>query len=91
MDSGATSHFLVTEAPKTNVQTTVNPLIVRLPDGAQVGSTTTCTLALPKLPVLAREGHIIPGLASNSLFFAVRLFNAGCDVKFTKIYCTVVY
>ena len=33
LDSGATSHFLVLEAPTTNVQPAINPLIGRLPDG----------------------------------------------------------
>ena len=53
LDSGATSYFLVLEAPATNVQPALKPLIVRLPDGAQVSSTATCTLALPKLPAAA--------------------------------------
>jgi len=71
LDLGATSHFLVTEAPMTNVQPSINPLIVRLPDGTQVRSTVTCILALPKLPEAAREGHIISGLASRSILSVV--------------------
>ena len=67
LDSGATAHFLVTEAPTSNVQTAINPPIVRLPDGAQLRSTATCILVLPQLPAAARKGHIIPCLASHTL------------------------
>ena len=89
LDSGATSHFLVTTAPITNITPANNPLTVKLPDGACVSSTHTFTLTLPQLPTRAREGHIIPGLASHSLMSVVKLFNAGCEVTFTKIDCQV--
>ena len=85
LDSGATSHFLVTTAPITNITPASNPLIVKLPDGACVSSTHTCTLTLPQPPTRAREGHIIPGLASHSLMSVVKLCNAGCELTFTKI------
>ena len=60
LDSGSTSHFLVTAAPITNITPASNPLTVKLPGGAYVSSTHTCTLTLPQLPTWAREGHIIP-------------------------------
>ena len=82
---GATSHFLVTTAPITNITPARSPLNVKLPDGACVSSTHTCTLNLPQLPKRAREGHIIPGLASHSLMSVVKLCNAGCEVIFTNI------
>ena len=66
-----------------------NPLTIKLPDGACVSSTHTCTLTLPQLPTRAREGHIIPGLASHSFMSVVKLCNAGCEVMFTKIDCQV--
>ena len=91
LDSGATSHFLVSEAPTSNRQIAETPLKVRLPDGAHVSSTHTCHLDIPKLPQEARHGHIIPGLASHSLLSVVKLCNAGCEVSFTKIDCTVRY
>ena len=47
MDSGATSHFLVTKAPTRDRQVAISPLKVRLPDGAQVASTHTCQLDIP--------------------------------------------
>ena len=71
LDSGATGHFLVTTAPKSNVQTAINPLVVKLPDGAQVRSTATCILVISRLLAEATEGHIILGLASHSLLSVV--------------------
>ena len=74
-------------APITNITPAINPLSVKLPDGACVSSTHTCTLTLLQLPTRAREGHIIPGLASHSLMSVVKLCNAGCEVTFTNIDC----
>ena len=91
LDSGATSHFLIVEAPTRQRDVASDPLIVRLPDGARVKSTHTCELNLSQLPSGARIGHIIPGLASHSLLSVVKLCNAGCKVTFTKINCTVTY
>ena len=54
LDSGATSHCLVTMAPKSSVSPINDPLHVSLPNGDQVQSTHTYTLALPQLPVKAR-------------------------------------
>ena len=89
LDSGATSNFLVSDAPVTNIRPASNPLSVKIPSGQSVASTHTCELNLPNLPQNARMGHILPGLASHSLVSVVRLCNAGCDVEFTKIGCTV--
>ena len=50
LDSGATSHFLTTDAPATNIVPATVPLIARLPNGDKVQSTHTCTLDLPDLP-----------------------------------------
>ncbi len=91
LDSGATSHFLTTTAPASNVQQTMTPIIVCLPNDEHVHSTHTCTLNIPALPRDARAAHIIPGLASHSLLSMVTLCNAGCDVHFTKIGCIVKY
>ena len=89
LDSGETIHFQVTTAPIINITPESSPLTVELPDGACVSSTHTCTLKLPQLPTRYREGHIIPGLASHSLMSVVKLFNEGCEVTFTNIYCQV--
>ena len=50
LESGATSYFLVLMAPKEGVTPASNPLSVSLPNGDTSQSTSTCTLALPKLP-----------------------------------------
>ena len=91
LDSGATSNFLTTGAHVTNIQPTQTPIVARLPNGDKVRSTHTGTLDLPGLPSAARRAHIIPGLASHSLISVVTLCNAGCDVLFTKIGCTITY
>lgn len=84
LDSGASSHFLVTGAPVTNKKVAANPIAVTLPDGDQVHSTHTGNLNLPQLPAAARLCHIVPGLASYSLISVVKLCEAGCEVSFTK-------
>ncbi len=91
LDSGATSHFLTTDAPASNIIPASVPLISRFPNGDKVQSTHTCTLDLPDLPAGARAAHIIPGLASHSLLSIVTMCNAGCTVTFTKINCTITY
>ena len=91
LDSGATSHFLLTTAPTTNKKAALNPLHVTMPDGDQVQSTHTCDLDIPQLPANARDGHIVPGLAAHSLLSIVKLCNAGCDVTLSKIKCEVKY
>ena len=91
LDSGATSNFLVTKAPVVDIVPAVNPLTVTIPDGSRVQSTHDCKLAIPELPEKARIGHIVPGLASHSLVSVIKLCNAGCEVTFTKIECTVKY
>ena len=46
---------------------------------------------LSDLPVAARNGHIIPGLASNSLLSVVVLCDARCEVLFNKYGVIVKY
>ncbi len=91
LDSGATSNFLTTNALVTNVQPADKPLVVQLPNGAQVQSTHTCLLNLPMLPAAAQQAHIVPGLALHSLVSVVTLTNPGCKVHFTKIGCTITH
>jgi hypothetical protein len=91
LDSGATSHFLTTNAPATNLLSAIVHLIARLPNGAQVTSTHTCTLDTPTIPEKALAAHIIPELASHLLLSAITMCNAGCTVTLTKLGCTIVY
>ncbi len=90
LDSGMTSHFLMTAALMTNMHPTNKPIIACLPNGERVHSTHTCTLDIPALPASAQHAHIIPGLASHSLISIITLCNTGCNVVFTKIGCTII-
>jgi hypothetical protein len=82
LDSGATSHFLVTDASATGVSVATNPVTVSIPDGSKLTSTHKRELDLPQLPKAARSGHVIPGMSSYSLMSVVTLCNAGCKVVF---------
>ncbi len=62
LNSGATSHFLTTNALATNIILAAVPLIACLPNDDKVQSTHTCTLDLPDIQPSARADHVIPGL-----------------------------
>ncbi len=53
LDSGATSHFLTTAAPMTNMHPTSKPIIAWLPNGKRIHTMHTCTLNIPTLPASA--------------------------------------
>ena len=91
LDSGATSHFLITQAPANNIRPALKPITARLPNGSTITSTKQCELDISGLPKNAREAHIIPGLANYSLVSVTKLCNAGCEVNFTKIGCTITH
>jgi hypothetical protein len=75
----------------TNMRPTSKPIIARLPNCKRVHSMHRCTLDIPALLASARHAHIIPSLASHSLISIVTLCNAGCNVGFTKIGCTITH
>ena len=50
LDSGATSHFLVTDAPVIDILPASRPLTVQIPNGERVTLTHTCNLDMPHLP-----------------------------------------
>ncbi|EJK70474.1 hypothetical protein THAOC_08166 [Thalassiosira oceanica] len=91
LDSGATSNFLITEAPADDEQDAATPLRASLPDGTQVLSTKTCKLQLRSLPPQARLAHKMPSLAQHSLVSVTTLTNAGCQVNFTQLGCIITY
>ena len=91
LDSGATSNFLLSDAPVDEERCTQNPITAKLPDGKKVQSTHEGKLQLYHLPEKARWAHIMPGLRSHSLVSVVKLCDAGCEVHFTKIGCTITY
>jgi hypothetical protein len=83
LDSGCTAHFMLANAQCTNKLLTETPLEVCLPNGATIASTHTATLNLPSLPHAARQAHILPGLAQDSLLSAGQMCDSGCAVTFT--------
>ena len=91
LDSGASSHFLVPNAPCTNMQVAMSPLRIRLPNGKFVTSSHTCDLDLPLIPRTARLALIVPGMSGYSLISVVKLCNAGCKVTINDISCEVTF
>ena len=91
LDSGATSHILVIDATATKVIPADNSLTDTIPDGTTLTSTHVRKLDLPQIPMAARLGHVIPGLASQSLISVIQLTDAGCGVNFLKHCATVTY
>ena len=91
LDSEASSHFLVSDAPNQSQVPAISPLKIHCPNGSIIESSHTCELDLPQLPKAARLAHVVPGLAGYSLVSVVKLCNAGCRVKMTDISCEVTY
>ena len=83
LDSGASSHFLVMDAPLLYKRRTANPITVTVANGERVRSTHDGALDVPGLPPSARYAHVIPGIR-HSLLSIVRLCNAGCEVIFGR-------
>jgi hypothetical protein len=82
-DTGASSHYICTSDPHTTTGNTKPTIIIGLPNGVMLQSTTAaCQLSLPQLPITAREAHILPGLAHSSLVSIGKLCDAGCEAKF---------
>jgi hypothetical protein len=70
--------------PKINLQPTLQPISVQLPNGHSIRSTHTCRLDLPHLPPSALQAHIFPDLANHALVSVGILCDHGCIAKFTK-------
>ena len=91
LDSGASSHFLLSTAPILNKMVADRPLAVKLPNGNTVRSSHIAELDLSLLPRGGREAHIVPGLAYHSLVSVVKLCNAGCQVEIKDLSCEIRY
>ncbi len=65
-DTGATGHFLTTDAPVCNKQIAANPISILLPNGATLRSTHTCELAIPGLRTSATKAHVVPAAVHRS-------------------------
>ena len=73
LDSGASSHFIMSQAPVCDKAIATSPMRIRLPNGETIQSSHVAILDLPQLPAPARIAHIVPGLASHSLISVVKL------------------
>ena len=91
LDSGASSHFLLSTAPVVDKRIAKTPLTVTLLNGDVVSLSHIAKLNLPLLPQAARTAHVVPGLASHSLVSVVKLCNAGCEVDIRDISCEIRY
>jgi hypothetical protein len=68
VDSSCTGHFLLVTVPCLNKVKSLNPLTVRLPNGATMESSHTADLDIPELSAAASKAHVFPGMTNHSLF-----------------------
>ena len=80
LDSGATSHFLITDAPIEDERQTLSSIIAKLPDGCQMTTLREGRMRWRDLPEKARWAHKLPELATHSLISVTTLCDAGCTV-----------
>jgi hypothetical protein len=83
VDSGCTGFFWLINAPCRNTKKSINPLQVRLPNGAIMDKTHTSSLDIPELSATAAVAHVFPTMAKNSLLSVEKLCNEGYSVTFT--------
>ena len=83
-DTGASGHYLKSEAPHELASRPVAPIQAKQPNGQILHSTKVCQLPLANLPEEARESHILPGLAYSSLISIGKLCDAGCEASFNQ-------
>ena len=83
LDSGASSYFLIMDAPLLHKRKAANPIMVTVANGERMRSTHDGALDIPGLQPSARYAHVIPGI-KHSLLSIVRLCNAGCEVVFGR-------
>ena len=81
-DTGCSAHFVTPTYPLVNLQPSLYPTHIRLPDGTCMISTHEGELDIPTLPRGARRAHIVPALTDQSLISIKQLCDSGCDVSF---------
>ena len=82
-DTGATGNFLQPTAPHNQYTIGAPPIVVSIPNGKAMRSTQECQLQLDQLPEQARTGHLLSGLAHNSLISIGHLCDALCTTELT--------
>jgi hypothetical protein len=75
--------------PVHNKLIATSPIAIRNPNGEVMYSTHTAKLHLPGLPLAARQVHVVPSLASQSLLSIGQFCDAGCKVAFDAETVTV--
>jgi hypothetical protein len=89
-DTDATSFFLTKNALCQNKPRATHPVTVTLPEGQKIASMHICDVTIPGLPTIPL-GHIMPDMATASLFRIIVLCKAGCTVVFDDNKCQVIY
>jgi hypothetical protein len=75
MDTGAAGHFFKVSRDLDDVTPTSPSTSIHfsLPNGDTITNTHTGNLRIPGLPLSARQSHVSPNLASNSLLLIVQM------------------
>jgi hypothetical protein len=81
--------YLSADALCSDKQSAHVPLNVNMPNGTTTQSSHTSYLLLTDLPPQARQAHILPGLAHNSLISVGQLYDNEYSVTFTQEQVTV--
>jgi hypothetical protein len=89
VESGCIGHFLLVTAPCLNKVQSLNPLTVRLPNGATMESSHTDYLDIPELNAAASKAHVFPGMAHHSLLSVGKLCDEGYIVTFQQDTVTI--
>ncbi|KAL7480030.1 hypothetical protein ACHAW6_005742 [Cyclotella cf. meneghiniana] len=79
---------LATSAPSDQATLQLQPKSVMQPQGDRLMMTETLLLLFNKLPPMAREAHLAPGI-SHDLVSAATLADAGCKLFFHKTGCEI--
>ena len=67
LDSGASHHFLLENAPTKAKTADHTQKEVKLPDGTIINSSHKCELDLQNIPKEASDGYILPDMKNHSL------------------------
>ena len=67
VNSGCTSHFIVTTTPCNNNSSTSNGILVGLPNGSSIRAPHTALLPFPQLNFGTRQSNIFPTLGERNL------------------------
>ena len=85
-DTGASAHYIKNDDKSflLNVQPSLHPKQVQLPDETIIESTHDATLPINGISNFAKEATIFPDLTSASLLSIGQLCNDDCTAIFTK-------